>query len=158
MARRRRQWQDHLIDESTASATQDSSVLLDGDTDDTKGMTLVRTIIRLDVMAATLAGDSTDQMAVSLGIGMMSSEAIGSQEFPDPDTAGDIPLSGWLWRSRGIVLELPQQTLWRIDLDIRSQRKVMYGSPVLVIDNNLKAGTAFTVATVGIIRTLYLLE
>ena len=158
MVRRRRQWQDFLIDRSVVNAAQGAEVLLSGDVDDTKGMTLVRMIIRLDVTANVLAGDSTDQQIVDMGIGMISAEGILATAYPDPDTAGDIPLTGWLWRTRGVVLELPQQAIWRIDLDMRAQRKVMYGSPVLIIDNNPGAGLTFTIQIIGLIRMLYLLE
>ena len=86
-----------------------------------------------------------------MGIGMMSSEAIVGGTFPDPEVAVDIPQTGWLWRWQGLATESPNEVRF-LDYDIRTMRKVMYGSPVLVISNDPQVGTAFTVETVGLIR------
>ena len=157
--RRRRQWQDNLINEDTPSVGQDNAVLLAGDIDDTKGMTLVRTILRLDVLATSPAIDNVDVQTVTMGIGMISAEALAISVFPDPNNATDIPLSGWLWRWCGCIIENSNGGgIVRIDVDLRTQRKVMYGSPVLIINNDPQTGTAFNVRTIGLIRCLYLLE
>jgi len=159
VANRRRQWQDFVITESIANAAQASEVLLDGDVDDTKGMTLVRMIIRLDLVAATPGLDNSDLQGVALGIGMISGEAIASAVFPEPGVGVDHPLTGWLWRTRHVVGENNQIVhAPKIDVDVRAKRKVMYGSPVLIINNDTLFGTAFTVEAIGIIRMLYLLE
>ncbi len=158
MPNRRRQWQDQIINAAVADGAQGFQVLLDGDIDDTKGMTLVRMVIGLNVIPVTFAGDSVDAQRVSLGIGTMSQEAISALTFPDPEIEGDHPLTGWMWRAQYIVLETPFNPGARVDLDLRSQRKVMYGAPTLVILNDPQQGTAFTIRVSGLIRCMYLLE
>ena len=46
---RRREWQDFIIDQDIASTGRVAIDLIRGDVNETKGMTLIRTIIRLDV-------------------------------------------------------------------------------------------------------------
>ena len=156
--RRRRQWQDRTIDETTSEGTQDSSVLLTGDIDDTKGMTLIRMIIGLNVQAAVLNTTGSAAQLMSYGIGMFAQETIGNLGFPEPSVDADIPQTGWLWRTKIIVRQRVDAPAVRMDLDLRSQRKVMYGAPALVIDNDADQGAAFDVRTIGMIRCLYLLE
>ena len=144
MANRRRQWQDFTINMSAASGAQDSETLLTGGIDDTKGMTIVRMIIGVHVNANTLIVGGLEKQAISMGIGMMSAEAIASSAFPDPNAQGDIPVTGWLWRWQGMITRNPE-VLTRIDMDIRAMRKVMYGSPVLVMDNDPITGVPFSV-------------
>ena len=155
---RRREWQDFKISEVGGDATQDS-VQLEG-SGEPKGKTLVRMIIGLDVMPDGVVFGATNSMNVSMGIGMMSEEAIASLQFPDPNVAGDNPVTGWLWRWRGTVINGADATgsMRRIDVDLRSQRKLMYGRPILVIDYNLNGGIDFSVEVQGMLRCLYLLE
>ncbi len=120
MPNRRRQWQDFLIDSTVVINGQTGITLLQGGVDDTKGMTLVRMIIGLDLYPELLVTLSIEASGLNLGIGMMSAEAIASGQFPDPDIATDIPLTGWLWRWSGVVHERMQGDYRRIDQDLRS--------------------------------------
>jgi len=158
MANRRRQWQDFHINEVTLATEEDFAGLLQGDVDDTKGMTLVRMVIRLSFTADPRVASGVDQMVMAMGIGMVSSEAIASGNFPNANLFQEIPLTGWMWKYRVTVSNSAESAIVRVDADIRSQRKVMYGSPVLLLANNLVDNTPFTIITTGLIRCLYLLE
>jgi len=155
--RRRRKWEDFLISEVTADGTQDTHILtIDSGTNANKGRTLVRLIVGIDVIPDGAVENSVDNMNVALGIGMVSTEAFNAGAFPDPNTSLDSPLTGWMWRWNGTVYENPESTRVRIDFDIRSQRKLMYGFPVLIINADANSGTPFNVETRGLIRCLYL--
>ena len=156
---RRREWQDFIINDDVGSDTVSIENLLRGDVNETKGMTLIRTIIRLDVHLI-LFGGNNGQQVVSMGIGMFSTqaEAAGTASLAAPNVAIEKPLTGWLWRSVGVVPDdmTPGYPWFKIDEDIRAQRKVMYGSPSLLIFNGASGGTAFSITVSGIIRCLYL--
>ena len=156
--RRRRQWLDFTIVEDTPSGSQDSNALIRGDIEDTKGMTLIRIVIGLNIIPTTFVGDSVDAQLVTLGIGMMSLEATAAGLFPDPQNETEQPVTGWLWRAQYVAVESPIHPGVRVDLDLRSQRKVMYGQPVLVVSNDPQQGVAFNTTVIGLIRCLYLLE
>ncbi len=153
-ARRRREWEDFFISEQTPSESGDTTILSKDGAPDSKGKTLVRIIIGLDVKATLPTGAGGDHMVLSMGIGL-ASEGILSQI--SVGTEGDVPISGWMWRWRGVVSEIGITPV-RVDLDIRSQRKLMYGQPVLWIFNGQYQGTVFDVDTFGLVRCLYLLE
>ena len=158
---RRRVWQDFLIDVALASGGTSITGLLQGDTpDDTKGMTLVRTLISLDVAPAN-DNVTLGYQGFDAGIGMAGLDAIntGAAALASPSLAGEIPVTGWLWRTRQMVgvTSGPLQVV-RIREDIRAQRKAMYGNTYLRMDGFAVEGTAFTVSVFGLIRCLYLLE
>ena len=153
---RRRGWQDFIISESTADGTQDTQLLLGAEVDDPKGLTVVRMVIGLSIVPAPPDVQSPlAVMRVSMGIGIISQEAALVAAYPDPNIDEDVPVTGWMWRWNGLVPEVATVPV-RIDLDIRSQRKLMYGSPYFIMNSNLDQETAFTVNTYGLIRVLYL--
>ena len=153
--RRRREWQDIFVDESTTSGGLDQEGLIN-ESFRNKGMTLVRMIIGLDIVAVSPVSGDPDNMIFSMGIGMISSEISETSTEINVGIQGDDPASGWLFRRRFLVYkDLRVHT--RMDLDIRSQRKLMYGVPRLFLSNNAGSGTAFVVQTTGLIRCLYLL-
>ena len=154
--RRRRQWIDNLMDVDLASGQQTSVSLVDVPVPDTKGMTLVRVILGFNVRPSTPVLNSTDTQVFSAGIGLSSADAASASAFADPDNESDQPLGGWMWRWQGLIHENPVVPT-RIELDLRSQRKLMYGDVRIIMDNNADQGAAFTIIVVGLIRSLYLL-
>jgi len=159
MPARRRVWDDAIVNEDTATGTQDSTDLMPNfQESETKGFTLVRLIIGLD-LTPNPPGVSTsaDQMLMHLGIGVFSREMIDVVDFPEPQLSNNIPMTGWLWRATYVVAENVQVKNVRIDLDLRSQRRLMYGVPFMVMNAVLHNGVAFNVATTGMVRSLYLL-
>ena len=106
-------------------------------------------------------GADDGKQIASLGIGMVATqaEAAGIGSLPRADVGTDKPLTGWMWRSVGVVLDdasASNNQLWRIDEDMRSQRKVMYGAPVLLLANQPGSGDTAIISFIGIIRCLYL--
>jgi len=77
----------------------------------------------------------------------------------DPNTAGDQPSRGWIYRSRILVSQNGVSTPISVMLqgDIRSGRKLDDGECYLVLNNTAELGTSFTVAVSGIVRQLWLL-
>ncbi len=152
--RRRREWEDNFIDEAGTTAETDEALLIDV-TESNKGKTLVRMIIDLAVLPTSIIFNSTDVMELNLGIGLVSSEVVtGSINV---GISGELPQSGWLWRRRLLVMEAGNAGLIKIDADIRSQRKLLYGEPRLFLSYALEAGTSFNVSVTGLIRCLYLM-
>ena len=155
---RRRKWVDRMITETTADGTQDVEDLLAFvDEEDTKGITIVRHIIDLSITAAPVLGDDTDIQVYAVGIGIFSREAVTAGNFPDPDAQTQVPMTGWLWRTRLLVANNAAVGPIRLQLDLRAQRKMMYGTSYIVMTNKDSQGVAFSVDTVGIVRTLLLL-
>jgi len=155
-ARRRRMWTDRFIDEVGVPGEFDEELLINPGDEAEKGMTLVRMIIDLTLRPVPPVSGSLNTVEVSMGIGLVSSEVnAGSIRV---DLEGETPMSGWLWRTRFTIGETLNETGdRRINVDIRSQRKLMYGEPRLFIGYVLQQGAGFFVETVGLIRSLYLM-
>ena len=66
---------------------------------DAMGMTVVRTIVDLVGLPSTVAG-AVGVMSISCGILIVDQEAFAASVFPDPDTVGERPVGGWMWRHR----------------------------------------------------------
>jgi len=154
--RRRRAWQDNILDTQLSSGTQTSFSLVDAAVPDTKGTTMVRCILGLDVRATVPVLNNLDSQTVSMGIGLASGDAAAAGVFADPNTEADQPVGGWLWRWQGLVFKDSLRRT-RIDVDVRSQRKLMYGDLRLIISSDPDQGTAFAVQVIGLVRSLYLL-
>jgi len=154
--RRRRVWVDSFIDQAGSAASGfDEVVLLDAGNDaENKGRTLIRNIIDLYITPTTSVANSTDVLEINLGIGMVSESTLAGSVRAGLE--GDNPVSGWLWRTRtGISEDVGKPT--HIQVDIRAQRKLLYGEPRLFIGYVAHSGPDFAVTTLGIIRSLYLL-
>ncbi len=155
--RRRRQWIDNFVDEAgTTGQTDELNLSGDGDpVKAEKGSTLVRMIVDLVCIPSVFVGNSVDTMEINLGVGIVSDDlALGSLNVGIQD---EIPISGWMWRRRSQIFEGPSAPMWRVEMDIRSQRKLMYGEPRLFISYATGQGTPFSVDVSGIVRCLYLL-
>ena len=92
-------------------------------------------------------------------MGVISQESIAASVFPDPNTATDYPVRGWLFRHRCAVTQSSDDAtpLTHCAFDIRSQRKLDTGQYYLVVDNDPLFGTSFSVEVFGLVRTLVLL-
>ena len=146
-----------MVSEETASVAQDS-VRVDGSVTDVvaRRLTVVRTIVSLDIFSTTVAGVWGVQ-EIALGIGVISREAFAAGVFPDPVEANDKPTRGWLWRTHQAVSQNGSggQVLVHIEGDFRGARKLDAGVLILIINNTPLQGTAFTVFTRGLVRTLF---
>jgi len=149
-------WGDSILTESTPTGTQDSAILTDKFADDDfKGWTLARMIVDLTVLPAALGVDSIDVSQMFMGIAMVSQEAAAGGIFPDPHANSNDPLTGWLWKGHVAVAENAAVGPVRVFADIGTQRKLMYGNPYLIMNNVYAIGSAFTMLTRGIVRSLY---
>ena len=157
-----RLWIDTIVDLSTASGAQGLISLMTGvSATQTRfdRMILLRTILGFDV--ANLVVDSVEGSQVaSLGIAIASQEAFAGGTVSDPKTAADFPTRGWVWRARyriwGFAADKAATFTRRVDLDLRSQRKLENGEAFLVVDNDPIEGTAATLLVTGIVRQLWL--
>jgi len=122
-------------------------------------MTLLRTILGFDV-AYTVHDAGEGSQRVALGIGITTQEAFAAGVLPDPDNETDFPRLPWVWRAEyrifGFAADQPAIYTRRIDLDIRSQRKLENGEAFLVATNNPIEGVLSSVRLSGFIRQLWL--
>ena len=161
MVRRRRQWVDTIVDEDIPSGGLNPKQLIPAAfQDEIKGLTIVRMVFGLDIipLVPQAGSASVDLQLAGLGVGIVSDEAVAAGALPDPLLEASEPVTGWLWRSLFIVNEAVAGTafLRRVELDLRSQRKMMYGTPQLLIGNTAVTGVAFTLSVRGIVRMLVL--
>ena len=125
----------------------------------TERFTLLRTILRLDLMSTVRDSGEGDQL-VTAGIGVGALEAVDAGVVPDPDTESEYPSDGWVWRTRYRVYAsaVDDQNVdpIRIDLDLRAKRKMNNAKAYMISTNAANLGTAFPVTWTGLIRQLYL--
>ena len=151
-------WIDTIVNLSSTSGGQDQMSLMTGVAPvNMRGMTLIRTIVRLHLASTTVAG-AWGTMHNMLAIGVASQEAFAASVLPDPQVATDKPPRGWILRTSVAVDQnggagLPITST--LAADIRSGRKVENGEVFLIQRNDFIAGTAFTVRVFGLIRCLY---
>ena len=153
---RQTDWVDTTIARSVASGAQDFFSLATGMAPiNLRGATLIRTIIRLDLHSATVAG-AWGVQRLQMGIGITSQEAFAAGVLPDPVTAGDKPSRGWIWRGSIAVAQngIGSPVMFDLSADIRASRKIENGELFIVFDSAPGGGTAFTVGLNGLIRTL----
>ncbi len=154
-------WIDTVMNDSVTEATQELKSLMSGvsSVDQRIGSwTLLRTIIGLDL--GYLVHDSGEgSQVISCGIGVASQEAVIAT-VPDPQVATDFPVRGWIWRAQyrifGFAADDPAVFTRRIDLDIRSRRKLDNGEAFFVADLESIEGAASTAQVVGMIRQLWM--
>jgi len=157
MVTRQVDWTDTVVSETIASVAQ-GSVRVDGSVTDVvaRRLTVVRTIISLDILSTTVAGAWGVQEA-ALGIGVVSREAFAAGVFPDPVEATDKPTRGWLWRTHRAVSQNGTGTtiMTHIEGDFRGARKLDAGVLILIMNNTPLQGTVFTFLVRGLVRTLF---
>ena len=157
-----RMWIDSVIDADVGVGTQFSDVLTSElaivEARITQA-TLLRTIIGLD-LSRTVHDSGEGSEKIALGIAVVSREANSAGAFPEPGTATDYPTRGWVWRNHyrvwGFAADQPTIFTRRIDLDLRSMRKLDNGVCVLVADITAMEGVSSTHTILGIVRQLWL--
>ena len=121
-------------------------------------MTLLRTIIGLD-LSRTVHDSGEGSEAIDLGIGVFSQEVFAAAVLPDPGVSTDFPTRGWVWRQRyrvwGFAADQPAIFTRRIDLDLRSQRKLENGHCAMAVDLIAVEGANSGVNVTGCIRQLW---
>jgi len=162
--RRRSLWVDSLIDTTVVSsgeAVDDLLASLPESEARLSRLTLVRTIVGIDIAYSVHdAGEGSQRGA--FGICGISREAFsaGVASLPHPDIASDHPTLPWVvravYRIYGFAADQPAIFTRRVDLDIRSQRKVDNGTMVMVMTNNPVEGVTTTILFSGMVRQLYL--
>ncbi len=160
----RRMWIDTTVSLTPALGAAGSMSLITGiSSTQTRGdqMTLLRTIIGLD-LAHNVHDAGEGSVLTSIGIGITSQEAFSASIFPDPQTATDFPTRGWVWRAQyrtwSFAADQPAVFTRRVDLDLRSMRKLENGEAYLTVFSTLFDGAASVVSTTGLIRQLWLVS
>jgi len=122
-------------------------------------MTLLRTILGFDI-AYSVHDAGEGSQVVSVGVGIASQEAFAGTALSDPETDTDFPTRGWIWRARyrifGFAADQPAIFTRRVDLDLRSQRKLENGEAFLNATNTDEEGVAGTIKMSGLVRQLWL--
>jgi len=157
-----RVWTDNVITQTVAVAGQ-AVLSLTSELSSAESRflqkTLLRTIVGLDV-GRTVHDSGEGSERVALGIGIVSQEAFTAGVVPDPQTDTDQPVRGWVWRSRyrtfGFAADQPAVFTRRLDIDLRSMRKLDNGEMFFVADVIAHEGVSGAIDVVGIIRQLWL--
>jgi len=157
-------WIDTNIDLAVASGGQVVASLMTNFSQGTtrlQQMTLLRSVIGID-FAPVVMDSGEGSTEVSAGIGIATAEAFAAETLPDPATATDYPTRGWVWKGRYRVwaTAADRAVLFtrRVDLDMRSQRKLDNGIGYLIIDNNAHEGSTVAIQAFGLIRQLWLVR
>ena len=121
-------------------------------------MTLLRTIVGID-LAYAVHDSGEGSQDLSLGIACASQEAFAATALADPEVDTDFPTKGWVWRARyrifGFAADQPAIFTRRIDLDLRSKRKLENGECFMNFRNDAHEGTAAVVNIFGLVRQLW---
>jgi len=156
-------WVDQVINTDVASGGQFAlDLMADFTTVETRvtQLTLLRTIVGLD-LAYAVHDSGEGSMGIGLGFGIESQEAFAAGVHPEPLTRGDFPTRGWVyrgaWRVFGFAADQPTINVRRVDLDLRSRRKLENGVSFLVGDSSAIEGATATVKVFGIVRQLWML-
>ena len=156
-----RLWIDTDLSRNIASGGSDALSLMTGvSSAQTRfdQMTLLRTIIGIDI-AYTVHDSGEGSQRVSCGIGIASQEAFAGGTLSDPDVDTDFPTRGWVWRARyrifGFAADQPTIFTRRVDLDLRSQRKLENGEAFMNFTNTALEGATGAVRVTGLIRQLW---
>jgi len=145
------------VDVSVASGAQSAFDLAPLLLTENFDLTVVRTIIQLDLTEGVTAAIVGIQ-AMHLGIGIASQEAFSAGNLPLPATPAADPASGWLWKASRLVQGTQTLNSYRIvhlEYDISAQRKLGKGTLYIIIENNVFDGTAQAIRVHGEVRTLY---
>jgi len=157
-------WIDSVVDSSISSGgVINVDLTVDYSNEQTRAyqMTLMRTIVRLDLAAVVHdAGEGSQKMG--MGFGIISQEAFGAGVLPDPQTQGDFPPRGWIyrgiWRTYSFQAGVADVHVRPVDLDLRSRRKLENGLCFMIVDNLPVEGTATSMRVTGIVRQLWLMS
>jgi len=162
--RRRSLWFDTTIDITLASGTENfvdlTGVALETETRLSR-LTLVRTIVGIDIAYSVHdAGEGSQQCAFGVCVVGREALAAGVASMPHPNVSTDHPALPWVVRAQyrifGFAADQPAVFTRRVDLDIRSQRKIENGENVFIATNDPEEGVATSVLFSGMVRSLYL--
>ena len=157
-SRRATVWADTLFSLTVMNGAQQVSSLHLGVLTTNMDLTVVRTLIHLNISSDN-PGFASGLQRVSLGIGVVSEEAFLAGVVPDPNVNTDFPSRGWVWRDQQVVLDELLATgvvpLRDIKEDIASQRKLDKGELVLIVNNDALHGSPFDIIVTGIVRILF---
>jgi len=162
--RRRSLWVDTVfgltVSTNSENLTDLMGTLLENETRLSQ-LTLVRTIIGMDIAYVVHdSGEGSQQAGVGILVAGREAVVAGVGSLPQPDVEADFPATPWVWRARyrifGFAADQPAVFTRRIDLDIRSQRKMANGELMLVVTNNPQEGATAAIQFTGMIRSLFL--
>ena len=156
--RRRTDWEDTNFNFATGAGT--TAILQLTPAGDNQGRTVTRVLLTLILQPSNpIVAES--MMQVHFGIGMSSSEAIGtSASLADPAVANENPVNGWLLRDYVTVVDhatVVAVAPIRLTYDLRAQRRIDEGLLYMRLTNGSGLGPGFTVQMSGIVRCLVLL-
>jgi len=160
--RRRRAWADTRIVSNVIDLNEQSQTDLLAGLSPTETKTVSRVLI--DMMFMYL-GDELDEsnLAVDMGIGVVSKEAFDLGTLPDANAVGDYPQQGWLYvATQAMSVSLPalggvHRTNAHFKVDIRGQRKVDRGVLFMTTNASLVDGTdPGFIVQIGRVRALCL--
>ena len=150
-------WIDTLLDFNVATGTGAFRSLMTGVAPvNMRGMTLIRTIIKLNMYSNTTAGAWGVQRA-DIGIGVADQDAFAATALPDPNVSTDKPARGWVYRTQELISQngVGTRIVFDVQADIRAARKVENGELYIGVFNTAETGTTFAINVFGLIRTLY---
>lgn len=159
-------WVDQNINEQVSSSGNNLETLMP-QADDVltrfTGLTLLRTIIGLDVAHLIHdSGEGSQRVFMAIGIATQEAFTLGFTALPEPANVEQFPTRGWIWkhvcRTYGFAADQPAVFNRRVDLDLRSQRRIQNGELMFIANNNPEEGVATTVLVSGLIRTLFLVS
>ena len=162
----RRLWIDTIVDQTvSASAEQFIDLTTTFITNEMRlaQMTLVRTIVGIDIAYSVHdAGEGSHQASIGICVASRDAIAAGVASLPNPAVPADFPIRPWVVRARyrifGFAADQPTVFTRRVDLDLRSQRKLENGNLVLIMHNVAEEGAATSLLFSGMIRCLFLVS
>ena len=127
-------------------------------TTDSRGVTVVRTLLDLQFMSLSVAGAYAAQ-ELFWGVGVASQEAFAAGVVPDPNSSADQPARGWMARGSLLVTQngVGKEPVSRSQLDIRSARKLDEGEPYFVVNSVSQTATTFLTLLGGSVRQLWMM-
>jgi len=154
-------WVDTLLTQQVASGGAQINSLLTGltATESRMGLTLMRLILCLDIAALVHDAGEGSQF-VDTGIGIVSQEAFTAAVFPDPATAADFPVGGWLFRCRvrtyGFATDQAAVYNRVLERDLGAKRKINNGELYIHTQNTADQASTHTISLSGVVRALFL--
>ena len=155
-------WIDTNFNVNISSGGSNTGSLLIGvEPDDTRGITLTRVLVRLNLMPGSVDVSNLSYQRFALGIGVTDQEAFAAGVLPDPLTSTDQPGLGWVWRDEQAVIVSSSSALealiTRVHVDFKSQRKIDDFELYHIFENTNAQGTGAAVRVTGLVRCLFLL-
>jgi len=158
---RPRAWADTVFANTITPTQLNSDLLLSVQQADT--ITAVRIVGHLKFVADEDPTAGLTLQSLSMGIQVVTGEALIANAVPDPNTSADTPARGWLWRDRlaewtDFTNNLYQGAFFfpEVQFDVRSMRKVDRGKLIFTLNKIVTLGVAHDMQMIGIIRVLCL--